>query len=87
MNQCAGVLVQSILRLHPNCKMKIGLSTGFDLLKIPKIESIKHFPSAHILEEGGRVGISIGFIDLRHQPIFDLSGYAPAESEGDIEFL
>lgn len=87
MNTCAGLIVQAILRIHPDCKMRIGLPTGFDLLKVPKIESIKYFPSAHILEEGGRLGISLGFIDLNHRPIFDLSAYSKVEPEGDIEFL
>jgi len=88
MNQCAGVLVRAIVHLHPNLPIRIGLPTGFDLTKIPKIESVKYFPSANILEEQGRMGISIGFINLRHGPLFDLSGYSSDQSGGDnVEFL
>ncbi len=87
MNQCAGMIVQAILRLHPGNTMRIGLPAGFDLMKIPKIESVKYFPSAHVIEEQGRFGISVGLINLQHGPIPDLAAYTSAQSEEDVEFL
>ena len=80
-------MVQAILRLHPQLNMRIGLATGFDLLKIPEIQSIKYFPSVHISDNKRRLGISLGYINLVNQPIFDLSGFIPSQAAEEIEFL
>jgi hypothetical protein len=87
MNQCAGLLVQTFLRMHPTCNMKIGLSTGFDLVKVPKIQSLKYFPSVHVVDKENRTGISVGFFNLSNQKILDLSQYVSAPSNDNVEFL
>jgi hypothetical protein len=87
MNQCLGFVIQRILRLYPQLNMRIGLPTGFDLLKIPEIQSTKYFPSVHISDNKRRFGISLGYFNLRNEPIFDLSGYTASQATDEVEFL
>ena len=87
INQALGSVVQSILKLHPHLNMRIGLPTGFDLLKIPEIQSIRYFPSVHAADSQARLGISLGYVNLADEPIFDLSGFDASQTPDDVEFL
>jgi hypothetical protein len=86
-NQCGGLIAQAIIRLHPNCNMKLGLPTGFDLLKIPKVQFLHYFPAVNVIDEGNRIGVSMGLLNLNREKIPDLSGYVDAQSSDSIEFL
>lgn len=85
VNQFLGLILQKMVKVGVDAK--VGLPTLFDLTRIPEIRTLAFFPSVHISDSQGQVGISLGFIDLEANPLFDLSSLDSGSDSNDVEFL
>jgi hypothetical protein len=84
-NQILGLIGQALGKV--NVSTKVGLPTVFDLTKIPEIRALSYFPSVHVTDAQKKVFLSLGFLNLEGEPLFDLSGVDSAATSSDVEFL
>lgn len=84
-NQAMGVIIQNIVKL--GIDMKLGLPTVFDLSRVPYVQTMKFYPSVHAIDSTETFACSIGFYNLAHQSLFDLSKSDPTKNNDEIEFL
>ncbi len=84
-NQAIGVIIQNIVKL--GIDMKLGLPTVFDLARVPYVQTMKFYPSVHVIDSTETFACSVGFYHLTHQSLFDLSTSDPTRNSEEIEFL
>lgn len=66
---------------------KIGLPNVFDLRQIPEVQTSLYFPSVVLSDTENRIHISLGYVQLENEKLFDLSAIEIGKASDEIEFL